>query len=154
MVNNENIQIKVSLNELIEYCCKKYKAHFESISSSISVLDYYFSQYTKYGHFWLGGEKKLYPDDKITEKLLIHIKNVKTQRMIDSPPCNSAEYASVQNSFNKFEKFLDVFVKYEEVFVHEMYRPPDENNHLDKGGILYQKILNETLVGKHINKDN
>lgn len=139
----------VSLNELIQ-AFKKYESHFSKNDGS--VLNYYYSQCSLYskGRYWLGGQIILSPDDKIDEELLIFTKNTMDQRIIDFPPCNSAENASVQQAIAYFNKFLDIFVNYKDIFMHEMYRPPNENDPLDKGGIMYQKTLNETLVGKNI----
>ena len=149
-------QVSVSLNELI-HSFKKYEEHFKNIPKALNALEHYYyqinSSYCK-GYYWLGGQIKLSPDDKIDEKLLIHTQKTIDQRTIDFPPCNSAEYHSVNSANIIFKTFLDIFVKYEDIYMHEMYRPPNENDPLDKGGLMYQKTLSETLVGKQIDSCN
>jgi hypothetical protein len=135
---NHPVKVSLSLNDLIHN-----KQHFKDIPNALAVLEDYNCQAKSIycnGYYWCLCTK-LHPDDKIDESQLNHIYNIYIQKLKDDPPYHGAEYSIVYQEKRKFDTFLDIYM-------HEMYRPPDENDPLDKGGLMYQKTLSETLVGK------
>lgn len=57
------------------------------------------------GNYWLGGQIKLSPTDKITDEML-----KKVQAIYDGPcdACNSAEMASIRRSIRQFSEIQNV----------------------------------------------
>ena len=63
------------------------------------------------GNYWLGGQIKLSPSDKITDELL-----KKVQEIHDGPcdACNSAEMASIQRAKRQFSEIQIVVQRFRE----------------------------------------
>ena len=63
------------------------------------------------GNYWLGGQIKLSPSDKITDEML-----KKVQAIYDGPcdACNSAEMASIRRSKRQFSEIKNVVHRFRE----------------------------------------
>ena len=63
------------------------------------------------GNYWLGGQIKLSPTDKITDEML-----KKVQAIYDGPcdACNSAEMASIRRSTRQFSEIKNVVHRFRE----------------------------------------
>ena len=63
------------------------------------------------GNYWLGGQIKLSPTDKITDEML-----KKVQAIYDGPcdACNSAEMASIRRSKRQFSEIKNVVHRFRE----------------------------------------
>jgi len=63
------------------------------------------------GNYWLGGQIKLSPTDKITDEML-----KKVQAIHDGPcdACNSAEIASIRRSTRQFSEIKNVVHRFRE----------------------------------------
>jgi hypothetical protein len=109
------------------------------------------------GHYYIGGHIKTYPNDPITEKSVKEAIKMNNE----SQPCHTMEVASKYRSakeLNNLEKILDV---YYQKCSEEYYAPPKNNissfmglcysdDSVNVGGEGYQKIANETMIGKKI----
>jgi len=109
------------------------------------------------GHYYIGGHIKTYPNDPITEKAVKEAIKMNNE----SQPYHMAEVASKYRSakeLNNLEKILDV---YYQKCLEEYYAPPKKNvssfmglcysdDSVNVGGEGYQKIANETIIGKKI----
>jgi hypothetical protein len=136
-----------SLVQLIDFV-KYNNEHFNDLS--LDVLDYYYNAANDIGNvknkYYLGGQIAVSITDPITEKLIekVRIADKKSQQEYGEP-CNSFELASIANANRLFENIQDIITRYYEIKIHELYRPPQNG---DNGGKMYQKIAEQTLIGK------
>jgi hypothetical protein len=97
------------------------------------------------GHYYIGGHIKTYPDASISEKSVKEAIKMNNE----SQPYHMMEVASKTRSakeLNNLEKILDV---YYQKCLEEYYAPPSNQNEL-RGGEGYQKVSNETIIGKKL----
>lgn len=147
-VKNQNF-IPASLDNLIAFC-EKNTRHFEVKTNPLS---YYKNSCQKYWGYYLGAsDKKLKATDLITYELIQQTDEQNYRKSIGYQPCNSIEYAMIQQSLNNYDALTEVFMMYQilDEYLHELWRPPNDSFN-DKGGIMYQNIFNQTLVGKNNN---
>ena len=141
--------IPVSLDNLIAFC-EENTRHFELKTDALS---YYKNSCNKYCGYYLGAlDKKLKATDLITYELIQKTDEQNYRKSIGYQPYNSIEYAMIQQSLNHFDALTEVFMMYQilDEYLHELWRPPNDSFN-DKGGIMYQKMFNQTLVGKLTN---
>ncbi len=109
--------IGASLNELIKF---KPANGFEADSYNKlnkEVLEKYLSDTKERwygGQFYLGGQVKMSLDEQITLEKINQVREINRQRMIDCPPCNGFEIASVANHnrlFDEFELILKTYIR-------------------------------------------
>ena len=146
-VKNQNF-IPASLDNLIAFC-KENTRHFEL---NTNALSYYKNSCQKYCGYYLGAsDKKLKATDLITYELIKNTDEQNYRKSIGYEPCNSIEYAMIQQSLNNYDALTEVFMIYQilDEYLHELWRPPNDSLN-DKGGIMYQNMFNQTLVGKQI----
>jgi hypothetical protein len=63
-------------------------------------------------------------------------------------PCNAFEAMSMLQHEKKFENLQNVLQKYYEILEEEYFRPPKPSDPTDAGGLFYQQLAENTLVGK------
>jgi hypothetical protein len=120
---------------------------------NISINQYLQNTTEKYadGKYWLKGQLQLSPNDEITNEKMNEAEEIDKRRQIEyGGPCNGLEAASIRQHTYKFENLKKVIIKYYHLLEEEYLRPPEANNPDDKGGIFYQKLSAETLIGKNI----
>jgi hypothetical protein len=120
---------------------------------NISINQYLQNTTEKYadGKYWLKGQLQLSPNDEITNEKMNEAEEIDKRRQIEyGGPCNGLEAASIRQHTYKFENLKKVIIKYYHLLEEEYLRPPEANNPDDKGGIFYQKLSAETLVGKNV----
>jgi hypothetical protein len=120
---------------------------------NISINQYLQNTTEKYadGKYWLKGQLQLSPNDEITNEKMNEAEEIDKRRQIEyGGPCNGLEAASIRQHTYKFENLKKVIIKYYHLLEEEYLRPPEANNLDDKGGIFYQKLSAETLIGKNI----
>jgi len=119
----------------------------------ISITQYLQNTTEKYadGKYWLKGQLQLSPNDEITNEKMNEAEEIDKRRQIEyGGPCNGLEAASIRQHTYKFENLKKVIIKYYHLLEEEYLRPPDVNDPSDKGGVIYQKLSAETLVGKNV----
>jgi len=119
----------------------------------ISITQYLKNTTEKYadGKYWLKGQLQLSPNDEITNEKMNEAEEIDKRRQIEyGGPCNGLEAASIRQHTYKFENLKKVIIKYHHLLEEEYLRPPEANNPDDKGGIFYQKLSAETLIGKNV----
>ena len=120
---------------------------------NISINQYLQNTSEKYadGKYWLKGQLQMSPNDEITNEKMNEAEEIDNRRQIEyGGPCNGLEAASIRQHTYKFENLKKVIIKYYHLLEEEYLRPPEANNTDDKGGIFYQKLLAETLIGKNV----
>jgi hypothetical protein len=120
---------------------------------NISINQYLQNTTEKYagGKYWLKGQLQMTPHDEITNEKMIEAEEIDKRRQIEyDGPCNGLEAASIRQHTYTFENLKKVLIKYYHLVEEECLRPPEVNNPDDKGGIFYQKISTETLIGKNM----
>ena len=69
------------------------------------------------GQFYLGGFIKMKPDEEITMKKIVEVKQQREKRYIEyGGPCNSAEMSSIWNSERQLDEIEIIVKKYEEIY--------------------------------------
>jgi hypothetical protein len=66
------------------------------------------------GGYWLGGQVKLMPTDKITDELFARVKRICVEKS-DYVPTNSWEMASIRHSQRQFVEIETVVKRYREM---------------------------------------
>ncbi len=100
------------------------------------------------GKYWLKGQLEKTPDDPITQHDMDEANNIDNRRMAEyGGPCNGLEAASIAHHNYKFINMQKVLQKYYYLMEQEYLRPPDKDG-LDKGGLYYQQLAENTLIGK------
>jgi len=105
----------------------------------------------KYSHgkYWLKGQLQMTPKDKITKDKLLEAEEIDKRRFTEyGGPCNALEAASIREHNYKFENLQKVLAKYYDILTAEYLRPPEPTDPTNKGGLFYQKLAEQTLVGK------
>lgn len=101
------------------------------------------------GNYWLKGQLPMTPGDEITQSKLLEAEEIDKRRLVEyGGPCNGFEAASIRHHNYKFEHLQQVLSKYYDILSEEYLRPPEPTDPADKGGLFYQKIAEQTLVGK------
>ena len=121
----------------------------------ISINQYLQNTTEKYadGKYWLKGQLQISPNDEITNEKMNEAEEIDKRRQIEyGGPCNGLEAASIRQHTYKFENLKKVLIKYYNLVEEEYLRPPEANDPNDKGGIFYQKISEETLIGKNVSE--
>ena len=117
----------------------------------ISIQLYLQNTTEKYadGKYWLKGQLQMSPNDEITNEKMNEAEEIDKHRQLEyGGPCNGLEAASIRQHIYKFENLKKVIIKYCHLLEEEYLRPPEANEPDDKGGIFYQQISTETLIGK------
>jgi len=130
----------MSLEVLFNYKKFLFKEGYE-----INILEEYATHCNKYGGYYIG----MY-DEKLTLKT--PLTNIFIENAIKTSNIKYAELYE-DDSYNNefFLHSMENMLKFEELYytiLHYLYRPPYENIPGDEGGIEYQRLLKETLVGK------
>ena len=69
------------------------------------------------GQFYLGGFIKMKPDDEITLKQIVEVKQQREKRYIEyGGPCNSAEMTSIWRSERQLDEIENIVKKYTEIY--------------------------------------
>jgi hypothetical protein len=101
------------------------------------------------GKYWLKGQLEMTPDEKITIEKMNTAIEIDNRRKIEyGGPCNGLEAMSILQHEKKFENLQNVLQKYYEILEEEYFRPPKPSDPTDTGGLFYQQIAENTLVGK------
>jgi hypothetical protein len=101
------------------------------------------------GNYWLKGQLPMTPGDEITQSKLLEAEEIDKRRLAEyGGPCNGLEAASLRQHNYKFEHLQQVLSKYYDILSEEYLRPPEPTDPTDKGGLFYQKIAEQTLIGK------
>jgi hypothetical protein len=101
------------------------------------------------GNYWLKGQLPMTPGDKITQSKLLEAEEIDKRRFAEyGGPCNGLEAASIREHTYKFENLQKVLAKYYDILSEEYLRPPEPTDPTDKGGLFYQKLAANTLIGK------
>jgi len=128
-----------SLNELNNFITNN-KELYEGID--IDVIPRYLEFANKYGgHYYIGGQIKTFPDDRIINQDIEKAKNINENAVIT----HQMEYFSLIRSKNELvnlDKILDVYYQCK---LAEYYAPPSIDNIAGEG---YTKIAEETMIGK------
>ena len=147
-----------SLNELRDFI-EKHNDLFDDIN--VYVVEEYL-KFCKdyYGNYYVGGQIKLLPTERITTEIINKARQINEK----AEPYHMAEVSSLlrsKNNLNNLEKILNVYYNYK---LMEYYAPPpfsnaDVNfdllvqyNNITEEGEGYKKIAAETMVGKNISK--
>jgi hypothetical protein len=138
---SEFIGKEPSLNEL-HYFVSNNEELFEEIETN--VISRYLEFADKYGgHYYIGGQIKTLPDDRIINENIEKAKKINETAVIT----HQMEYFSLIRSKNELvnlDKILNIYYQYK---LAEYYAPPiPEIN--KSGGEGYVKIAEETMVGK------
>jgi len=124
----------------------KSQEFLEEEGHKTGVLTKYATQCEDWGYYYVGLSPVHHDMDMpLTNEFFENTIKASHKRYEDCPPCNGSEGASVGQAMGNmfdFQKLYQVFLN------HLLYRPPDENIPGDKGGIEYQRLCEETLVGK------
>lgn len=138
-----------SLHELDQFLLSN-RQHFDEdehrcIASYLSDINQKYSS----GKYWLKGQLEMTLYEKITNEKINKAIEIDNQNKIKfGGPCNSFELASINQSNSKFEHLQKVLQKYYDILQEEYFRPPNLQRPNDNGGIFYQEIAKNTLVGK------
>jgi hypothetical protein len=136
---------KQSFEEFNEECLKENRK--EDIIDVSVIYEYLKFAKTYGGHYYVGGHIKTYPNDPIRDD---YIKKARKQNT-ESQPMHMAEVASKARSFNELNNLGKILEVYYEKCLEEYYAPPSKNSLFQEcGGEGYQKVANETLIGKKI----
>lgn len=140
-IYSEFIGKEPSLNELNEFIIKN-KELFDGIN--VDVISRYLEFAEQYGgHYYIGGQIKTLPNDRIIIETIEKAKKINEKAEIT----HQMEYFSLMRSNNELvnlEKILDIYYEYK---LAEYYAPPlPEFNY--NGGEGYRKVAEETMVGK------
>ena len=101
------------------------------------------------GNYWLKGQLQMSPGDKITQSKVLEAEEIDKRRFVEyGGPCNGLEAASLRQHNYKFEHLQKALSKYYDLITQEYLRPPETADPTDKGGLFYQEIAEQTLVGK------
>lgn len=101
------------------------------------------------GKYWLKGQLQISLNDEITNEKMREAEDIDKRRQIEyGGPCNGLEAASIRQHTYTFENLKKVLIKYYHLLEQEYLRPPEANEPGDKGGLFYQKLSEETLIGK------
>ena len=101
------------------------------------------------GKYWLKGQVQMTPEDKITKDKILQAEEIDKRRFAEyGGPCNALEAASIREHNYKFENLQKALAKYYDILTAEYLRPPEPADPTDKGGIFYQKLAEQTLIGK------
>jgi hypothetical protein len=130
-----------SLNELHAFVSNNQEL-FEAIETS--VITRYLEFADKYGgHYYIGGQIKTLPDDRIINENIEKTKKINEKAEIT----HQMEYYSLMRSNSELvnlEKILDIYYEYK---LTEYYAPPIPGIN-NSGGEGYKKVAEETIVGK------
>lgn len=101
------------------------------------------------GKYWLKGQLQMTTEDKITKEKLLEAEDIDKRRFAEyGGPCNGLEAASIAHHNYKFEHLQKTLTKYYDILTEEYLRPPQPSDPIDKGGIFYQRLAEQTLIGK------
>lgn len=99
--------------------------------------------------YYLAGQLLTLKDEPITQQLLNKAKEIDKKRKEEyGGHCNSMEASSIHTQDRMFENLQKLLNRYYKLMIHNLYRPPDESVTGDKGGNIYQKIEEKTMIGK------
>jgi len=117
------------------------------VGVNIVVIQLYFDDTTRTGKYYLGGEIPIGINDRITQELL---KTVDTKhKNIDWDECSHhIERMVVLGHISSFDNLNKIIKIYYDYMIHELYRPPNEDDPTDQGGEMYLKIKEKTNIGK------
>uniref|UniRef100_A0A6C0JIB1 Uncharacterized protein n=1 Tax=viral metagenome TaxID=1070528 RepID=A0A6C0JIB1_9ZZZZ len=128
--NSENTPIEIESNEL-------------------ALLDKYMKTVNKHGKYYLGGQIEMSPDWPITSKRIDQVKKENIRRSYEyGEPCNTLEIKSIAEKKKDLEIIEKILEKYYENELHESYRPANPLIKGDKGGELYQRLVEMTKIGR------
>jgi hypothetical protein len=104
--------ITPSLNDLIMFVPSNYSEYITEPGET-ALSDYIKTTKTSFsnGHYWLGGQIKMHPDDKITLSLLQKATELNTNPYY----CNSWEYQSIQYSIRLLSEIQKIIIRYETI---------------------------------------
>jgi hypothetical protein len=110
----------VTLNKLIAFFPENDEERIIYDSCKKDVLNEYLqdtkSTWSK-GQFYLGGFIKMKPDEEITLKKIVEVKQEREKRYIEyGGPCNSAEMASIWRSERQLDEIETIVKKYTEIY--------------------------------------
>jgi len=119
------------------------------VDVNTSVIKYYYNDVIKSNKYYLGGDIPLSLNDRISQELL---KSIDTKNEnIDWNECSHhLERMSIISHVNSFDNLKKIIKIYYDHMIEELYRPPNEDDSNDKGGEVYVKIKETTMVGKFI----
>lgn len=138
---SEFIGKEPSLNELNEFIIKN-KELFDGIN--VDVISRYLEFAEQYGgHYYIGGQIKTLPNDRIIIESIEKAKKINENAVIT----HQMEYFSLMRSKSELvnlDKILDIYYEYK---LAEYYAPPlpEFNN---SGGEGYKKVAEKTMIGK------
>jgi hypothetical protein len=136
-----------SLNDLGEFV--RLNASFFDTDEKDCISQYMKNTTEKYsnGKYWLKGQLEKLPDDPIMQRDIDEAIAIDNRRMAEyGGPCNGLEAASIAHHNKKFTNMQKVLEKYYQLMEHEYLRPPEKG--VDKGGLYYQQVAENTLIGK------
>ena len=137
-----------SLNDLGEFV--RLNASFFEPDEKDCINQYMKNTTEKYsnGKYWLKGQLEKLSDDPIMQRDIDEAISIDNRRMTEyGGPCNGLEAASIAHHNHKFTNMQKLLEKYYQLMEHEYLRPPDKGG-LDKGGLYYQQLAENTLIGK------
>jgi hypothetical protein len=138
---SEFIGKEPSLNELHAFVSNNQEL-LEGIETN--VITRYLEFADKYGgHYYIGGQIKTLPDDRIINENIEKAKKINENAVIT----HQMEYFSLIRSKNELvnlDKILDIYYEYK---LAEYYAPPIPGIN-NSGGEGYKKVAEETMVGK------
>ena len=128
----------------------------EQIDYSV-IYDYLKFAKDYYGHYYIGGHIKKFPYDPITEKAVKEAIKMNNE----SQPYHMMEVASKIRSTKELKNLEKILEVYYQKRLEEYYAPPKNNissfmglcysdDSVNVGGEGYQKVANETIIGKNI----
>jgi hypothetical protein len=104
--------ITPSLNDLINFVPSNDTEYIVEPGET-ALSDYIKTTKSSYanGHYWLGGQIKMLPDDKITPSLLQKATDLNTNPYY----CNSWEYQSIQSAIRLLSEIKKIVIRYETI---------------------------------------
>jgi hypothetical protein len=128
-----------TLNELNNFITNN-KELYEGID--IAVIARYLDFVKQYsGYYYIGGQIKTFPDDRIINENIEKAKKINEKAVIT----HQMEYFSLMRAKTELvnlDKILDIYYEYK---LAEYYAPPSIDNDAGEG---YTKIAEETMIGK------
>lgn len=137
-----------SLNDLSEFV--RINASYFEADEKECIHQYMKNTTETYsnGKYWLKGQFEKLPDEPIMQRDIDEAIAIDNRRMAEyGGPCNGLEAMSIAQHNHKFTNIQKVLQKYYQLMEQEYLRPPDKDG-LDKGGLYYQKLAENTLIGK------
>ena len=141
-IYSEFIGKEPTLNELHTFVSNNQEL-FEGIETN--VISRYLEFADKYGgYYYIGGQIKTQPDDRIIIENIEKAKKINENAVIT----HQMEYFSLIRSKNELvnlDKILDIYYEYK---LAEYYAPPIPGLN-NSGGEGYKKVAETTMVGKN-----